>query len=103
MEEAGWSAQDYLWDPYRLMAVEGTSAAALHAATQELGAQPDSLVAPVLPGPAVPSAAASRANNAKCKVLLCCNRSYCCLEQHAPGSKQTKHDQLPTTCSTTCL
>lgn len=69
MEEVGWSAEDYLWDPYRLMAVEDTSAASLHAATQELGTQPDSLVAPVLPGPAVPSAAASRANKAKCKVL----------------------------------
>lgn len=61
-EPAGWSGQDYLWDPYRLMAVGDTTQACVGAA------DPDSLVAPVLPGPALPSTAAFRSCRAMCKV-----------------------------------
>jgi len=68
MEDQGWCATEYAWDPYRLIAVQDASAAALHANAQQLRTQPETLVPPVLPGPALPSAAASRANKAVCKV-----------------------------------
>lgn len=63
--EEGWAPEDYAWDPYRLVAVH---------ASEALSQQTDSesLVPPVLPGPAVPSAAASRANRAMCKVCAEC-------------------------------
>lgn len=48
-EAASWVAADYAWDPHRLVAVQDSSATALHVNTAAGGTQPDSIVPPVLP------------------------------------------------------
>jgi hypothetical protein len=62
-----WSAADYAWDPHRLVAVQDSSATALHINTAAGGTQPDSIVPPVLGATPAPSER-SVSPSACCKV-----------------------------------
>eukprot|EP00775_Hariotina_reticulata_P007110 gene7110-7324_t len=46
-ETAAWNPADYVWDPYRLVAAQGSSATNLHLNVAAAGSQPDSVVPPI--------------------------------------------------------
>jgi hypothetical protein len=66
-EVVSWAAADYAWDPHRLVAVQDSSATALHVNTAAGGTQPDSIVPPVLGATPAPSER-SVSPSACCKV-----------------------------------
>lgn len=67
-EYMSWEANEYAWDPHRLVAVRDSSADSLHMGISAARTQPDSVVPPVLGSTPACSEKAAASPGARCKV-----------------------------------